>query len=217
MEKATVDGEWLINAVAHALRNPIFAALLQAELLAARTVEPAAHKVYDHLRRLESTIEEMLLYGRPAEVEAHPTHIEPVLRLVAESFAEGNRGETAQIEIEVEPKGCRALADSDALRIILERIIENAAQHTPSPHVVRVHAAAGDEGVEIVVSDEGEGIAEEIQKKLFLPFFPQHKGRAGLGLAIAAKFAAAIGATLMVTSAPGSGTRVTVRLAPADS
>lgn len=218
MEKALVDGEWLINAVAHALRNPIFAALLQAELLTTRTTEPTALKVYDHLRRLESTVEEMLLYGRPAEVDCCPIHLEPVLRRVVESFARGDRGVTARVEIGVEQGGIRALADPDAVRIVLERVIENAAQHTTPPHVVHLHAAEQRDGdVEIVVSDDGQGIEEELLERLFLPFYPQHKGRAGLGLAIAAKFANAIGGSLSVTSVPGAGTRVILRLASPDS
>lgn len=217
MGKALVDGEWLINSVAHALRNPIFAALLQAELLTARTLEPTAQTVYDHLRRLETMIEEMLLYGRPPEVELRPTRLEPVLLLIAESFAHGDRGAPAQVQTEIEPTGLQALADPDALRIILDRVIENSAQHTTAPHTVQVHATARPNEIEIVVSDNGEGIGEEVLEKLFLPFFPQHKGRAGLGLAIAAKFADAIGGSLAVASTPREGTRVTLRLRPVES
>ncbi len=214
MEETLVDQEWLINAVAHALRNPIFAALLQAELLTARTPEPTAQTVYHHLKRLERTIEEMLLYGRPTELEPRLIDLEPVLRTIVETFAYGDRGETAEVDVVLEQDHTQAFADPDAIRIILERVIENAAQHTPPPHVVRVRAAVLPDCLEIVISDDGEGIAEELQEKLFLPFFPQYKGRAGLGLAVAAKFANAAGATLAVTSAPGEGTQVTLRLSP---
>ena len=67
------DPEWLVNQIAHALRNPIFAALVQSEALALKAAnEPSlarsAQMVQNQLKRLEKNLEEMLLLGRPAKL-----------------------------------------------------------------------------------------------------------------------------------------------------
>ena len=62
--------------------------------------------------------------------------------------------------------------------------------------------------VEFTVTDRGAGIPPEILEKALLPFFPQHSGRPGLGLAIADKFARFFGGRIEIESVPGSGTTV---------
>jgi signal transduction histidine kinase len=66
--------------------------------------------------------------------------------------------------------------------------------------------------VVLTVRDEGEGIPEDLLPGVLLPFYPQHRGRPGLGLPIAVKFATLLGGTLIVESPPGNGTEVRVTL-----
>ena len=71
------DTEWLVNQIAHALRNPVFAAMVQAEALSLRYRDiPEAAKatsiLRNQLKRLEESLDDMLLYGRPARCEIQP-------------------------------------------------------------------------------------------------------------------------------------------------
>jgi nitrogen-specific signal transduction histidine kinase len=70
--------------------------------------------------------------------------------------------------------------------------------------VVVAHAPDGAATVE--VHDRGDGISDDLMDKVFLPFYPQHRGRPGLGLAVAAKFAHALGGYIELSSDPGAGT-----------
>jgi len=214
------DPEWLINQIAHALRNPIFAATVQAEalLLKAGSQEGLARSaamVLGQLKRLADDIDEMLLLGRPARLSHRTTDLAGVAREVAEGFRSGLKGDVAAVEVHVAgPAPLRS--DPDAIRIILERLVRNAAQHSEAPHAVDLEiAAGGDGGAVLSVRDRGEGIPAELLDKVFLPFFPQHRGRPGLGLAVAAKLAHALGGHVEISSEPGAGTIARLVL-PAD-
>jgi len=206
------DPEWLVNQIAHTLRNPIFAAMVQAEALMVRAgksegIANSAQLVHRQLKRLEDAINEMLLYGRPPKLSRRQFELVSVVEQVAHRFRRGEVGEPAEIELGHADDLLVIDLDPDALKIILERLLRNAVQHTEPPHAIQLGVAdAGDGTFQITVRDHGEGIPEEIQEKMFLPFYPQHSGRPGLGLAVAAKFAQALGGRIEITSTEGEGT-----------
>lgn len=216
---AAPDPEWLVNQIAHALRNPIFAATVQAEALAlkARSSEElsrSAAMVQGQLKRLADDIDEMLLLGRPAYLNPRVTDLVAVARGVAESFRRGRGGDAAAVELRG-PAAAPFHSDPDAIRIILERLLRNAVQHTAPPHEVELEIEAAADGTATVsVRDRGAGMAPELLEKAFLPFFPQHRGRPGLGLAVAAKLAHALGGSIEIESEPGVGTTARLMLPP---
>lgn len=210
---AAADREWLINQIAHALRNPIFAASVQAESLLLRAADPEAvtrttEALRGQLDRLAVSIDEMLLYGRPVRAAIGPVAVEELLVSLAERYRAGIRGEPAAVAVEVDT-GLVARWDRDAAAVILERLLDNAVQHTGAPHEVRLSARRCSPGqVELAVADGGSGIPPELLDRVTLPFFPQHSGRPGLGLAIVDKFVRALGGRLEIESRPGEGTVV---------
>jgi signal transduction histidine kinase len=209
---APPEPEWLVNQIAHTLRNPIFAALVQSEALLVRAGEDekvtrAVKLVRRQLKRLESEINEMLLYGRPPRLQPREFELTSVIEQVADRFRRGEYEESAEVELVKQDEHLVVSLDPDAVKIILERLITNAVEHTEEPHRLRLElATAGSGTVHITVSDRGEGIPDVVQKDMFLPFFPQHSGRAGLGLSVASKFAHAQGGSIEIESAEGVGT-----------
>jgi signal transduction histidine kinase len=213
-DQPTTDAEWLVNQIAHALRNPIFAAAVQAEALQLRVHDPAAviatgEKLHGQLQRLSHSIDEMLLFGRPVSARLEPLSINELLNSLTTRYRNGDRQEPAEIEAPGLDPDIIAHWDRNAVTVILERILDNAVQHTDAPHAIRLLAAPCDgDRVELVVSDRGAGIPDEILEQAKLPFFPQHSGRPGLGLAIADKFVRFLGGRLEIESTEGQGTTV---------
>lgn len=207
-----LDPEWLVNQIAHALRNPIFAAMVQAEALKLKasgdeTIVRSASMVHGQLKRLEGDVGEMLLLGRPAKLNPRQVELGPVVTGLAEAFCKSHYGDAVDVTAEiVEPQ--RPIAtDPDAVVIVLERLIRNAAQHSePSQPVEVVLGAPATEHITISVRDHGSGVPEALCDRIFLPFFPQHGGRPGLGLSVAAKFAHALGGGIELETEPGVGT-----------
>jgi signal transduction histidine kinase len=109
-------------------------------------------------------------------------------------------------------------ADPDRLRQILLILLDNALKHTPSGGKVTVGVRGEDGRVAFEVADTGTGIAPEHLPRLFERFYradaarTREEGGSGLGLAIAKSLVVAHGGELAAESAPGRGTRMTVRL-----
>jgi len=210
----TADREWLVNQIAHALRNPIFAATVQTEALHLRAGDPdavikTADALHGQLQRLSQNIDEMLLFGRPIRPAFERVSAAEIAATLVNRYRNGDREEPAEVTAETVDPELAGFWDRNAVLVILERLLDNAVQHTEAPHRVRLAAAATDDGMVVFrVSDDGAGIPPDILERALLPFFPQHSGRPGLGLAIADKFARFFGGSIEIDSAPGSGTVV---------
>ena len=122
-------------------------------------------------------------------------------------------------------------ADLTKTRQILFNLLSNAAKFT-TDGAVTVHVArrtvGGRECIEFAVIDDGIGLAEEQQRRLFRPFaqgdtsISRKYGGTGLGLALVWRFCQLMGGEVTVQSALGQGATFTVRLPvtvviPADS
>jgi signal transduction histidine kinase len=202
----------MVNQIAHALRNPIFAAMVQAEALVLRaghdeSISNSVAMVHRQLKRLEANLDEMLLFGRPTHLNIRQTDLGTLINGIIESFHSGMMGEPAEVTATSTLLSIEIRTDPDAVKTILERLICNAVQHTEAPHAIALGMELpGAETVHLTVKDTGKGISDEILEQIFLPFFPQHSGRPGLGLSVASKYAHALGGYIEVQSAEGEGT-----------
>ena len=112
-------------------------------------------------------------------------------------------------------------ADPDRLAQALGNLLSNALKYTPSGGSVSVKLTVEDGALCIAVADSGPGIPIQEQERIFMPF---HRGPTtgrqprgmGLGLNIARELVVAHGGQLDLRSAPGQGSRFTIRL-PLDS
>ena len=186
-DEQNADREWLVNQIAHALRNPIFAASVHAESLQLRAADPtavirSAEALSGQLERLSTAIDEMLLFGRPIQAEPGPVVVADLLSTLADRYRSGDRQEPAEITTnEVDPDLCGHW-NRELVIVILERLLDNAVQHTEQPHEIALNARVLPGGdIELSVADRGFGIPPEIFGMMMLPFFPQHSGRPGLG------------------------------------
>jgi signal transduction histidine kinase len=112
------------------------------------------------------------------------------------------------------------LADGDAERVhqVVANLVENAVRHSPSPGLVRLAARPSDGGVRIEVTDEGPGIPEGEEERVFERFYRPDASRsgsvggAGLGLAIARWIVDLHGGRISVERVEPHGTRMVVEL-----
>jgi len=109
--------------------------------------------------------------------------------------------------------------DTQAIGRVLNNLIGNALRHTPPQGRVSVWARRTGHGVEVTVSDTGEGIRAEDLPRVFEQFYRGDVSRsrnrgagAGLGLAIARSIVQAHGGDIEVESRAGKGTQFTFRI-----
>jgi signal transduction histidine kinase len=130
-----------------------------------------------------------------------------------ESFSElaARRGVTLEggLESDVDP----VFMDTQRIGRVLNNLISNAVRHTPSGGRVEVRARRLSAGVQVTISDTGEGIYPEDLPHVFERFYRGEKSRsrltggAGLGLAIARGIVQAHGGQIHAESQPEQGTR----------
>ncbi|MEO8811906.1 MAG: ATP-binding protein, partial [Caulobacteraceae bacterium] len=109
-----------------------------------------------------------------------------------------------------------ARARPNALKRALVNLVANAAGHGERVEISAASTPAG--GVEIMVDDDGPGIAPERREEAFVPFSRLDEARGqnlkgvGLGLAIARDVARSHGGDVTLGPSPLGGLRATLRL-----
>jgi signal transduction histidine kinase len=135
-----------------------------------------------------------------------------------ESFSELALRQGVKLEGSVDSNVDPVMMDTQRIGRVLNNLIGNALRHTPAERRVNVHARRTVSGVEVCVSDTGEGIRAEDLPHVFESFYRGEKSRsrstggAGLGLAISRGIVQAHGGEINVESETGRGSRFTFTL-----
>ncbi len=135
-----------------------------------------------------------------------------------ESFSELALRQGVKLEGSVDSNVDPVMMDTQRIGRVLNNLIGNALRHTPAEGRVNVHAQRTASGVEVRVSDTGEGIRPEDLPHVFESFYRGEKSRsrstggAGLGLAISRGIVQAHGGKINVQSESGRGSQFTFTL-----
>jgi two-component system sensor histidine kinase BaeS len=139
-----------------------------------------------------------------------------LLGLIAEQYSPVAAEAGIAIRLDTEPALVRA--DEDRIIQVLVNLVDNALRHTPCEKAIILGCRLEEQWSSFWVTDEGSGIAAEHLPHLGERFYriERHRDRArggiGLGLSICKSIVAAHDGTITITSTPGVGTTVTVRL-----
>ncbi|HEY7137102.1 MAG TPA: ATP-binding protein [Acidimicrobiia bacterium] len=186
----------LVANVSHELRTPITA--LQAALEnIIDGVEPAdpdtLRTMLAQVERLGRLVQQLLDLSRlesgSLPLERREFDVEPMLRhAVRETEL---RSPDVTLYVDVEPPDLVLDADPERLHQVVANLVENALRHSPSGGTVSVAARPVRDAVQFEVSDDGPGIPDADNRRVFERFYradtsrSSNNGGAGLGLAIA--------------------------------
>ena len=169
--------------------------------------------------RLTSTVNALLNVARldtgDLTVSLEPTDVAAVVNDVVETAAVAGNGH--RFVAELNGGACRAQADPEKLRQVLDQLVSNAVKYSPEGGTVTVSALQRDDAVEVAVADEGVGIAPSERDRIFSKFYKAGSGQgAGLGLFIARGLVREMGGRIWVESGEGEGSRFAFELPPAE-
>lgn len=121
------------------------------------------------------------------------------------------------VALTVRSADCYAWGDPSRLRQVILILLDNALQHTPAGGTIRLESDVRSGSVQIIVADNGSGIALEHLPHVFERFYRSERSRervdgAGLGLAIARALVEAHQGRITIDSQANVGTRVIVTL-----
>ncbi|MBA2683887.1 MAG: GAF domain-containing protein [Gemmatimonadaceae bacterium] len=219
-EKLVALGE-LVAGVAHEVNNPLtgisaFAQLLQEERLTPDQLE-AAQMIKREADRAVSVIRDLLTFARKTGPRSVPIDMNALIEQTMRLRTYGLRTAGIEMTQELAPGLPRVHGDDRQLQQVLLNLVVNAehavANCTKRIITVRTSVAAG--RVIVEVSDTGQGMSAEVQKRIFEPFFttkPEGTGT-GLGLSVSFGIVRTHGGTLTVHSAPGAGATFRLTLA----
>lgn len=217
----------LAARAAHELRTPLNNILVLAELLAADRQGRLTARQSEFARLIRSScsdvlalVDEMLDLARLESGGVRAAREAVALSHVAEYADRGFRraAESKGLSFSVEldpalPPGL--LTDERRLRQILGHLLGNAVKFTERGSVALRVAPRG-HMIAFIVEDTGVGIPRELQRKVFEPFQQGAPGRrhggSGLGLSISRDLAELLGGRLLLRSAPGCGSTLTLLL-----
>ena len=209
----------MAGGVAHEVRNPLssikgLALLLKNKFPAGSKERDTADLLIQETERMNRTITEMLSFTRPAALRLGRVDLVELLgrslELIKAEAAE-NRIVTA---LAAPPDLLPVLGDVDRLQQVIMNLLLNAMQAMGQGGKLSVTLAnrVDRQGVELRISDTGDGIAAELLPQVFYPYFTTKQGGTGIGLAISQKIIADHGGTIELESEPGKGTTVMIQL-----
>ena len=226
----TADGlksEFIAN-VSYELRTPLNAIIGFAEIMANQYFGPLNPRQLDYARgiiessdRLMSLINDILdlatIEAGYLALQTSRVEIRDMLEAVMTLARERARSQNLSLTLDCAPGIGAISGDERRLKQAVFNLVSNALKFTPAGGAVRVGARADDDGdVVIAIADTGVGIAAEDQQRVFEKFERAQpharESGAGLGLSLVKNLIELHGGSVMIESAPGTGTTVACRL-----
>ena len=205
--------------VSHELRSPITALSAAVEVLDARRADlpertqQALDVVVVQVRRFDQMVLDLLELSRidagVSDVHAEELRLDDVVPRIAQRYG------FADVPIEVHPNARRNVwIDKLRLERILANLLDNARQHGGGPTKVTIEPDRT-RGLLLAVEDAGPGVARGERQRIFERFArgtaARHRVGTGLGLALVAEHAHALGGEAWVEDRIGGGARFVVR------
>jgi len=219
----------MTGGVAHDFNNLLMIVSGSAQRLRSELTDKKQVRLLDMIatatQRGESLTRQLLTYSRQQTLTPEVIDLSHRLPMLRELLTRSLRADI-EIKVDVPTEPCTVRVDPGELEIAIINLAINAKDAMPSGGTLSVRAKpvnlkgeATEEGlsgefVAIRVADSGHGIPADVLSRVFEPFFTTKevgKGT-GLGLSQVYGFAKQSGGTATVTSAPGSGTAVTLYL-----
>lgn len=208
--------------VSHELRNPLgalttsVAVLKRSEGKAGPGWQGELDRIQRNVERCARIIEDLLQFSRRPHPDMAPLAIDSWIELHCAELRE-----LSPVPVELDLRSGRVIqADGERLRQALVNLVQNAMQaigEQPSREG-KVVLSTENRGTVVCLSvtDNGIGMTEEIRARVFEPLFSTKTFGVGLGMAHVARIIQRHSGTITVTSEPGEGSRVEVKLPASD-
>jgi signal transduction histidine kinase len=216
-----------IAGVSHDLRMPLAQILIASETLTLKREKDERERmklsssIVREARRLMGIVDNVLLFSRSGAVALEPRNEPLAIRdlfddvVESVSLAVDDGGQT----IEIDDRSLAMLGDRQLLRQALVNLVDNALKYGKPGQRIRLSAEEGDAGtVRLAVEDEGPGIPEAEQRRIFEPYErlardqTSERTGTGLGLAVVRHIAQVCRGRVWIDTSYTKGTRAVIEL-----
>lgn len=212
-----------VSVVSHELRTPLTSIVAFTEMLLDGDGGPLTPQQERYMRRIQEgtavlfkIVEDLLQLTRliqgNAPIEPSVVEMRGFIRDAVINFEPQAQTKGISLRVKLPPELPRLITDRERLRQALGNLIDNAIKYSPAGSRVTVQASADNGQLCIAVTDQGPGIAPDVQSKVFEAFYrchredvvQQQKG-SGLGLTVVQCIVRLLGAEVGLQSDPGKG------------
>ncbi|MCK4739300.1 MAG: PAS domain-containing protein [Deltaproteobacteria bacterium] len=226
-DKLKALGE-LSASLAHEVRNPLASMSGSIQLLGQELELDGEKKrlmeiVLKESERLNALITDFLVFARPAKGQSERFSLGGIINETLDIFENSPEAQLITIEDSVRA-GLVVEGDKRQLSQVFWNLFLNAASAMPSGGVLKVTSSLGTQSrpraggtkdrydVLIEITDNGEGMAEDVASKIFDPFFSTKENGTGLGLVLAHRIIKEHDGSITLKSTLGKGTTFSVSL-----
>ena len=215
-EHLSAIGE-MTAGVSHEIRNPLGIIKSSAQLLKNKMAKLDARSnipdiIVEESGRLDSIITDFLNFAKPKIPELHPCMVEDIIEKNLDYLGSQIEEKKYNIIREISQRLPEIMADSSMLYQAFLNIFINAFQSLEENGSLTIKILYDSRNIVINFIDNGDGIEEEILKKIWTPFFTSKDRGTGLGLGIVKNIIEAHNGTVTISNAEPNGANVEIIL-----
>jgi two-component system, NtrC family, sensor histidine kinase HydH len=206
----------LSAGLAHEIRNPLGVIKGSAEMLTQKLqasdelARELAGYISTEVNRLSALVTEFLDFARPLHAQVHPADLRALLDRVLEIIGDRWKGKPVVVERQYEEGLPLVPLDESLCEQAFLNLVQNAfeaMEENGGTLKVQIRKAfcGMREGLEVVLSDTGPGVPENLLEEIFNPFVTTKKTGVGLGLSIVSKIIDGHGGFIHVENASRGG------------
>ncbi len=213
-----------IGIVVHDLKNPLSAILGMAEIIKEDVGSISDEELTEYTQLIEQSAKDMFqLIINLLDISAiesgrmkmllEPTDILPIVQNLIKDYTRRAQAKNITLHFEAKTDSCVAKIDKNTMRQILDNLISNAIKYSPKGKDIYIQLGEENHKLRCTVRDEGVGLSQEDQRKLFNKFArltpkpTDGESSNGLGLFIVKKFIEAMNGKVWCESEVGKGCR----------
>jgi nitrogen fixation/metabolism regulation signal transduction histidine kinase len=225
--QAEKDSAWseMARRLAHEIKNPLTPIQLSAERLQRKLSTEVSgekqemlnrytHTIVQQVEAMKTMVNEFSDYARSASKNPEAIDLNAMLEAIVVLYHD-NRTHMS-IKMSLDSMKPHILADSVRLRQLVHNLLKNSLETTGVNGWVKLETKCteyfGQACVELIVEDNGKGVAADVVDKIFEPYVTTKVKGSGLGLAIVKKIVDEHGGKVWVENLPQGGARFIVRL-----
>ncbi|MBD3184746.1 HAMP domain-containing protein [Candidatus Poribacteria bacterium] len=217
-EKLAAVGQ-LAAGIAHDIRNPLTSMKMIVQLLKRRLKDDSEslkplQAVLDEISRLELSINGLLDFARPMELDLRPMDISKTIEDVLKLTEADLKHRKIHLVKNIKPELPLVLMDENRIKQVLMNIIVNAMQSMSENGELNVSSGYDREKGEVWVkiADTGTGMEQDVLEHVYEPFFSARSGGTGLGLANVKKMIDMHNGNITIKSKINQGTKVKIAI-----
>ncbi|TKC18460.1 ATP-binding protein [Robertmurraya kyonggiensis] len=206
----------LAASTAHEIRNPLTGIKGLVQLLGEKYDDPTDRLYFSvinkEIERINEIVGEFLILGKPTAQKMHAVDIAKVLNELQPLIL--SEATLNKIDLIYNPseQPIFVKCTRDQMKQVILNITRNAFEAMENGGRLTIDLSKKNSTCELMISDTGVGIKDEVIEKIFTPFYTSKETGTGLGLVVCRRILHSFGGKIHITSKENKGTTVKITL-----